>query len=162
MQNMPTFSAQTPFSSNTETCSMLRNYYVDEIWLWDGFEQGQLSCCDIDFPVTQLFCAESKVSFCLFFYSIIFKEDMRWVYLFLLLFPVCSVRSSLNPFIVSSTHKVYTRNQQCRSTLQLRTRCAWVLHCRSLPTYFKLLYLLSHSSNLIRPYICQSKDNWME
>ena len=111
MQNMPTFSVQTPFSSNTETCSTLRNYYVNEIWLWDGFEQGHLSCCDIDFPVIQLFCAESKVSFCLFFYSIIFKEDMRWVYLFLLLFPVCSVRSSLNPFIVSSTHKVYTRKK---------------------------------------------------
>ena len=29
--------------------------------------------------------------------------------------------------------------------LQLRTSCAGVLHRRSLPTYFKLLYLLNHS-----------------
>ena len=35
-------------------------------------------------------------------------------------------------------------NQQCRSALQLRISCAGVLHCRSVPTYFKLLYLLTH------------------
>ena len=78
------------------------------------------------------------------------------------------------PFTVSCARKVYYTpgNQQCRNTLQLRAgfvdhylpilnSCVlilnhWpisgVLHCRSLPTYFKLLYLLSHSSKLIHPY----------
>ena len=53
-----------------------------------------------------------------------------------------------------AVHAKYTSgNQQCRSTLQLRTSCAGVLHCRSLPTYFKLLYLLNHSPSLSHPYI---------
>ena len=55
---------------------------------------------------------------------------------------------------LSAVHAKYTPgSQQCRSTLQIRTSCAGVLHCRSLPTYFKLLYLLNHSSSLIHPYI---------
>ena len=53
-----------------------------------------------------------------------------------------------------AVHAKYTSgNQQYRSTLQLRTSCAGVLHCRSLPTYFKLLHLLNHSSNLIHLYL---------
>ena len=58
------------------------------------------------------------------------------------------------PFITSSACKVHTwtpavhakytpGHQRCRSTLQLRTSSAGMLHCRSLPTYFKLLYLLN-------------------
>ena len=48
---------------------------------------------------------------------------------------------------LSAMHAKYTPgSQQCRSTLQLRTSC-------SLPTYFKPLCLLNHSSNLIHPYI---------
>ena len=43
-------------------------------------------------------------------------------------------------------------NQQCRRTLQLRTSCAGVQRGKSPPTYFKLLYLLNHSSNLIHSY----------
>ena len=46
--------------------------------------------------------------------------------------------------------KYMPKNQQCGSTLQLRTSCAWALHCRSLPTYCALL---NHSSCLICPYI---------
>ena len=53
-----------------------------------------------------------------------------------------------------TVHAKYTPgNQQCRSTQQLRTSCTEELHCRSLPTYFKLLQLLNHSSSLIYPYV---------
>ena len=43
---------------------------------------------------------------------------------------------------LSAVHAKYTPgSQQCRSTLQIRTSCAGVLHCRSLPTFnFKMLY----------------------
>ena len=50
-------------------------------------------------------------------------------------------------------------NQQCGSTLQLRSSCPLVLCCLSLPTHFKLLYLLNHSSSLIHPHI-RFKDIW--
>ena len=49
--------------------------------------------------------------------------------------------------------------------LQLRTSCAGVLHRRSLPTYFKLLYLLNHSVTHPVLLICrihQFKDSKME
>ena len=47
-----------------------------------------------------------------------------------------STPSITNLFIASSACKVkYTPgNQQCRTILQLKTSCAGVLHCRSLPT----------------------------
>ena len=61
---------------------------------------------------------------------------------------------NINPFVASSECKVYAApgNQQRRSMLQLRTSCAEVLHFRALPTHFKLLYLLNHSSSLIYLY----------
>ena len=58
-------------------------------------------------------------------------------------------------------------NQQCRSTLQFRTSCVGVLHVRSLPTYFRLLYVLYHSSSLIHLYTslktvpCHIKWVWL-
>ena len=69
---------------------------------------------------------------------------------------------SINPFIASSACKVKYKpgNQQCRTTLQLRTSCAGVLHCRSLPIYFKQPYLLNHSFNLIHLYINLKITEW--
>ena len=75
------------------------------------------------------------------------------------------------PFITSSACKVYTwkpavhakytpGNQQCRSRLQLKTSCARVLHCRSLPAYFKLLYLLNHPPSLIHRHINLKTTEW--
>ena len=60
--------------------------------------------------------------------------------------------------------KYTTRHQQCIQSIQLETSSAETYCssepalrecsiCRSLPTYFKLLYLLSHSSKLIQSYI---------
>ena len=75
----------------------------------------------------------------------------------------------------SSVFKVYswkpalhskhtTRHQQCIQSIQLETSSTETYCssepalqersiCRSLPTYFKLLHLLSHSSKLIQSYI---------
>ena len=60
-----------------------------------------------------------------------------------------------------AVHAKYTPgNQQCWSTLQLRTSCAGVLHCRSLPAYIKLLYLLKHSPGLIHPCVDLKTVEW--
>lgn len=59
----------------------------------------------------------------------------------------------VNHFLILSSPAVNAKyvpgNQQCWNTLQFRSCCAEVLHRRSLPTCFKLLYLHYQSSNLI-------------
>ena len=53
-----------------------------------------------------------------------------------------------------AVHEKYApENQRCRSTLQLKTSSAGVLHCRLLPTCFRLLYFLNLSSSRIHLYI---------
>ena len=66
--------------------------------------------------------------------TIHFAHKSQVVLLMHSLFPLPLL--SANPFIASSACKVkYTPgNQQCRTILQLKTSCAGVLHCRSLPT----------------------------
>ena len=44
--------------------------------------------------------------------------------------------------------------------LFLITNRSEVLHCRSLPTYLKLMYRLNHSSSLIHPYISLKTMEW--
>ena len=68
-----------------------------------------------------------------------------------------------------AVHAKYTPgNQQCMQNICLeissaeaccssRTSCAWVPHCRSLPTYFKLVCLLNNSCSFIHRYI-----SWIE
>ena len=96
-------------------------------------------------------CTDVMLSLVLFFITLIF---CHFWFLILFLFLFCSTLS------LQAVHAKYTPgNQQCRSKLQLRTICAGVLHCRSLPSYFKLLYLRNHLSSLNHASVSW---NWME
>ena len=60
-------------------------------------------------------------------------------------------------------HQLYDikiRQKHTATVNQLSTNCAGMLHCRSLPAYFKLLYLLIHSSSLIDPHIDLKPIAW--